>query len=439
MADPRAVAVDWLTQVVGDGKSVNQLLAETKPGLTPQQTPLAKQLLFGCLRHYHELQTVTDTLLSKAFKKKDLDLQMVLVSGLYQLKYLSTPDHAAISESVELARKLGKSWATGLVNGVLRRYQRESQSLAESLQKSLQFRYSHPGWMVKQLFADWPNDADAILDSNNQQAPMTIRVNTRLISREAYLQQLDKAGLQGEAHPLAKDGIVLTQAIDVFQLPGFSQGLVTVQDAAAQLAIEMLDLQAGQRVLDGCAAPGGKTSHILQRQPAVDLLAVEMSASRALRIEQTLERLQMTCQLVTADLSEPAQWWDGKLFDRILLDVPCSASGVIRRHPDIKIHRRVTDLAPLVLLQQKLLEQCWQVLRPGGKLVYATCSLFKAENADQLQHFLTKHPAELLKMPDNIHAGLSPQNTIGYQIFPGEQQMDGFYLCGLKKPDEDDN
>lgn len=449
MNNPRIAALRWLTQVVVHSRSVNDILAQDKipaqdkqvlpssqalpQPLPPQQRALAKQLLFGCLRYYFQLKTIADNLLEKPFKAKDTDLLLVIILGLYQLKYLATPDHAAISESVELTRSLHKQWARGLVNGVLRRFQRESIEIENKLAKSLQFKYAHPGWIVKKLKHDWPDDYQQILAGNNQQAPMILRVNTLKNSRSEYQQKLLNAGLSAKSHELAPDALVLDKATDVIGLPGFTEGEVTVQDAAAQLVVEMLDLQPKQLVLDACAAPGGKTTHILQRQNQVQLTAVEMSSTRADRIRQTLNRLDLDCRIVCSDINDTENWWDGVLFDRILLDVPCSASGVIRRNPDIKIHRKVTDIKPLVEIQARILRQSWQLLKPGGILVYATCSVFKDENQEQLVDFIDQHKVEICNLPAPLHQALNNRATIGYQILPGEKQMDGFYFCGMKK------
>ncbi|TQV71029.1 16S rRNA (cytosine(967)-C(5))-methyltransferase RsmB [Aliikangiella marina] len=433
MTNPRLMAVRWLTQVVKDGVSVNQLMARKDDKLDPKDKGLAKQLLFGSLRFFHQLNTLATNLLNKPLRTKDTDVLMVLISGLYQLKYLTIPDHAAISESVELTRALDKSWASGIVNGVLRTYQREAKSLETQLAKSIQFQFSHPGWMVKRIRQDWPDEAENILAENNRQAPMTIRVNNLKTSKTEYLTKLSLLNVNTAPHPLAQDGLVLENPTDVAQLPGFNDGEVTVQDAAAQLAVELMDLQPGFRVLDGCSAPGGKTTHLIQRQPDIALTAVEMSAKRAEKISQTLERLGMNCQLKIADITHVDDWWDGQQFDRILIDVPCSASGVIRRNPDIKVHRLATDIAPLVSLQQTIMEKCWPLLKPGGRLVYATCSIFKAENEQQVQAFLENHSAKVEVMPEPIARHLSSRASVGYQILPGEYQMDGFYLCALQK------
>ncbi|WP_444996226.1 16S rRNA (cytosine(967)-C(5))-methyltransferase RsmB [Aliikangiella sp. IMCC44359] len=437
MTDPRLQAIRWLSQVVDKGRSVNHLLAEystnQEPALSPQQKALAKQLLFGCLRFYFQLKTLADNLMAKPLKPKDHDVLMSVILGLYQIKYLSTPDHAAISESVELAKKLRKSWATGLINGVLREYQRNHEAIEAKLQKSIQFQTAHPGWIVKKIKQDWSDEANGIVQNNNLQAPMILRVNQLRLTREQYLKQLEVLDLSAKLHPVASDAIILDNAVDVMKLPGFTQGEVTVQDAAAQLAVEMLDLQPGQKVLDGCAAPGGKTTHILQRESSVQLTSVELSPARAEKIRQTLARMQLNSQVMTADITQIERWWDGQLFDRILLDVPCSATGVIRRNPDVKIHRKVTDIQPLVTLQQTILDQCWSLLKPGGILVYATCSVFKVENEQQIQIFQAKHKPTVLQMPEAIHNSLSRRAAVGYQIVPGEFQMDGFYLCGLRK------
>ena len=442
MANPRATALKWLSRVI-EGRSVNELLAQKLDHLNQQEKAQAKQLLFGSLRYFHQLKTVAENLLDKPLKAKDQDVLLAIIMGLYQLKYMSTPDHAAISESVELVRKLRKNWATGLVNGTLRRYQREERELSEQLKKSIQYQYSHPGWLVKKIKADWPQNADSILQQNNTQAPMFLRVNTQVNSREDYLTKLHKAGIEAAPHELAADAILLHSARDVGLLPGFEQGEVTVQDAAPQLAVELMKLnefddQNGMSILDGCAAPGGKTGHIIQRAPKARVVAVESSENRAIKIKQTLARLNLKCEIKTADMTCLDDWWDGNKFDRILLDVPCTASGVIRRNPDIKIHRKVTDVKAITELQFEILKQAWQTLNPNGILVYATCSIFKQENEMQIERFMkfvqdSQQNAEFVEFPKKIANALNAQAEFGYQIFPGEYDMDGFYLCGLKK------
>ncbi len=434
MKNPRQMALAWLILVINRGRSVNDVFANEPNELPPQQRALAKQFLFGCLRYYHQLKTISDNLLEKPFKNKDADLALIIVLGLYQLKYLSTPDHAAISETVELTKSQSKKWAAGLINGVLRRFQRDKIEIEAALQKSLQFQYSHPGWIVKKFQLDWPQEYPQILINNNQHAPMILRVNCLKNTVAEYQAKLALVEINASLHPVACDALILEKAVDVMALPGFMSGEVTVQDAAAQLPIELLGLEENLSILDACAAPGGKTTHILQRQPSSSLVAVEMSAVRAERIQQTLNRFELSCEVKVADVLDLENWWDGQLFDRILLDVPCSASGVIRRNPDIKVHRKVTDIKPLLEIQKNILLKCWQLLKPGGILVYATCSIFKDENQTQIQLFLKDQAAEVLQLSQETHRLLNNRAEVGYQILPGEADMDGFYFCGLKKP-----
>jgi 16S rRNA (cytosine967-C5)-methyltransferase len=432
----RLQALWWLTSVIQDGRSVNDIL--THQQVNPSESAFAKQLLFGSLRYYHQLKAILDQLIEKPLKQKDLDVFAVLLLGVYQLRYLSVPDHAALSESVELTRKIKKSWASGLVNGILRNYQRQFSEIDKKLAKANTFQFSHPNWIINQLAVDWLDDYQTILTANNLRAPMVIRVNQQKIGLDAYRDQLECAELSASIHPLAPDALVLDSACDVYKLPGFEQGLVSVQDAAAQLVVELLDLKPNLKVLDGCAAPGGKTTHILQRQPDVELTSVEMSAKRLEKISQTLERLGIDadrhCQLKCADILALDDWWDGEYFDRILIDVPCSAVGVIRRNPDIKLHRKKQDLVNIVVLQAKILHRVWPLLKPGGRLVYATCSVFKDENERQILHFLENTDAEIVRLAPEIDSQMPRHSEIGHQIFPGESLMDGFYLCGLVKP-----
>ncbi|WP_196139828.1 16S rRNA (cytosine(967)-C(5))-methyltransferase RsmB [Aliikangiella sp. G2MR2-5] len=433
MSEARLKALNWLV-AVENGRSVNEILATENSPLPPQQTAQAKQLLFGSLRYYHRLNTILDNLLAKPLKAKDSDLKVLLIMGLYQLDFMSTPDHAAISESVELTRTLGKPWASKLVNGVLRSYQREKLSLTKRLEKAVQYRFSHPGWIVKRLKTDWPEVFEEILSENNRQAPMTIRVNTLKNNLDDYLLLLESNEIKAKKHPLAKDGLVLEKAVGVAQLPGFEQGKVTVQDAAPQLVVDMLQLETAKNVVDGCAAPGGKTTHMLQRNPHVKLVAVELSSTRAEKIQQTFERMGIYCELVCEDFVQVEKWAENRKFDRILLDVPCSASGVIRRNPDIKIHRKSEDVKALIEIQRKILEKGWELLEPGGILLYATCSVFKAENEQQIATFLKQNSADVLPIPLAWEGKLNNPASIGCQILPGELEMDGFYLCALQKP-----
>jgi len=439
----RLQALWWLSSVIKDGRSVNDVLStKLKKSADLSDFPFAKQLLFGSLRYYHQIKAILDQLLEKPLKQKDLDVYSILIMGVYQLKHLSVPDHAAISESVELAKKIKKPWAARLVNGILRNYLRQAEQIELKLAKAKTFQFSHPNWITNQLDADWGEQYQQILEQNNFQAPMIIRINSAKISLEDYIQELNSAGLIGAKHSVAEDALVLESACDVNKLPGFDSGLVSVQDAAAQLVVELLALDEqtkGLKVLDACAAPGGKTTHILQRYPEVCLTSVEMSEKRIQKIEQTLIRLgldkQAKFKLLCSDLLDLEHWWDGEFFDRILIDVPCSASGVIRRNPDIKLHRKKQDLINIVQLQAKILCTAWSILKPGGKLVYATCSVFKDENENQIKNFLVNnHKAKPYRLAPKIDNQMAKHSQTGHQILPGDQQMDGFYLCGLEKP-----
>jgi 16S rRNA (cytosine967-C5)-methyltransferase len=326
---------------------------------------------------------------------------------------------------------LGKSWAASLINAVLRTYLRDSERLLNQARSEETARYAHPEWLLAELKQAWPEDWQAIVAANNARAPMTLRVNARQLSREDYLVRLEKAGIQAEPAPYTCHGITLPQPIEVSSLPGFKEGHVSVQDAAAQLAAPLLEVQPGQRVLDACAAPGGKAAHILETCPELALfVAIERDPSRVLILEDTLKRLQLEAQVVQADATCPEDWWDGNPFDRILLDTPCSGTGVIRRHPDIKRLRRKTDLPALVDEQARLLGALWPLLREHGRLVYVTCSVLPAENQERITAFFEQHPEA--RAPA-IHAPWGRPRGAGRQILPGEANMDGFFYSVLMK------
>jgi 16S rRNA (cytosine967-C5)-methyltransferase len=302
----------------------------------------------------------------------------------------------------------------------------------DELNENLSFDaiYSHPAWMIGKIKKHYPAQLEDILDANNQHPPFSLRVNQQRISREDYLEKLVADGLSAQSIPETLSGIILEEAIDVLQLPGFSEGEVSVQDGAAQLAAELLELAPEQHVLDACAAPGGKTAHILELQPTVTCVAVDHDPERLASVTENLERLNLSATCIAADVAETDKWWDGKLFDRILLDAPCSASGVIRRHPDIKLLRRPTDIPALAKIQLELLEAVWSLLKPGGLLLYATCSVFVDENVQVLKSFLTLHP-EINE--EKITAPWGVECDIGKQILPGSHNMDGFYFARLRK------
>ena len=391
---------------------------------------------FGTARWQPRLSALAAKLLQKPFKAADADVEALLLVGLYQLLYTRVPAHAAIGETVGCADKLKKPWAKALLNAVLRRAQRESETLLAELEHDPVVRTAHPRWLQKSLKAFWPEQWEAICAANNAHPPMILRVNRRHHSRDAYLKLLSEAGVAAKACVYSQDGIVLDEALDIRSLPGFAEGWISVQDEAAQLAAELLELAPGQRVLDACCAPGGKTCHILEVQPALaGVVAVDLEAKRLVRVRENLDRLGLDAQLIAADGRDTQAWWDGKPFQRILLDAPCSATGVIRRHPDIKLTRQPEDIAALAQLQGELLDAMWQALEVGGILLYATCSTLPTENTEVIEAFLARTPgARELDIGGQLGqpaAGLKQPH--GRQLLAQEGGHDGFYYAKLIK------
>lgn len=426
----RLAAANILTEVTVRQRSLNSVLATTLPDLDERERGFCQQLCYGVLRWYPSLQFLASQLLSKSLKNKDADIYNLLLIGLYQLRDLRTPSHAAISETVNTAKQLGKKWASGLLNACLRNYQRQQQVLETKLEANASAHLAHPEWLLKQYQADWQEQATHICHANNQQPPMMLRVNQQQHSREDYLSQLAAEDIAAEAVEDTEHGILLAQPCDVSKLPGFHDGAVSVQDGAAQIAARLLDIRSGQRILDACSAPGGKTGHILESEPNNEVIALDMSAERLVQVESNLTRLHLTATLKAADAGQTEAWWDGELFDRILIDAPCTGSGVIRRHPDIKLLRRAEDIASLAEQQQQLLDSLWPLLKPDGLMVYTTCSAFKQENEQQIEAFLQRHPDA-----EEVRPGQPPAQPrpFGYQRLPGDDIMDGFYYACLRR------
>ncbi len=420
----RRVALNILLAVIQRGESLSTAMPHGNRNLPARDQAFVQMLVYGVLRHYWRLQALMTPLLKKKFKDKERDLELLIMLGIFQLMDTRVPDYASVDAVVGLTRKIGKSWASGLVNGVLRNFIRQQQELESKIHSKPQAEYDHPQWMIDQVRKDWPEQWQDILAANNQHPPMTLRVNRQKISVEDYQAKLNQVTQrQGTA-------LILQQPTLAQALPGYAEGWFSVQDAGAQLAAELMDLQPGQTVLDCCAAPGGKTCHILELEPSLNLLALDISDERLDRVRENLERLGLQAECRPGDALEPDGWWDGQLYDRILLDVPCSASGVIRRHPDIKLLRRKTDLPALVEIQQKILRAIWPMLKPGAKLLYVTCSIFRSENEQQIEAFVQQmDDVQLLDMPDHFGKPCS----YGRQILPGQDNMDGFYYCLLGK------
>jgi len=428
---PRLAAARALASVLGGKASLGSSLPEVLGKVDARDRGLTQDLAFGAARWQPRLAGLVSQLLQKPLKAADRDVEALLLVGLYQIFHTRIPAHAAIGETVSCADKLKKPWAKGLLNAVLRKAQREGETLLVELEHDPVIRVSHPRWLQKSLKAFWPEHWEAICAANNAHPPMTLRVNRRQGSRESYLADLQNAGIEAFACSFSADGIRLAAPCDVQQLPGFAEGRISVQDEAAQLAASLLQLQPGQRVLDACCAPGGKTCHILEHQPALaEVVALDLEPKRLQRVQENLQRLQLDATLVAADARDTRAWWDGKPFQRILLDAPCSATGVIRRHPDIKLTRQADDIAALAVLQGELLDRLWQTLEVGGMLLYATCSVMPTENREVIRAFLERTPgARELDLPGDF--GLHQAH--GRQLLPQIEGHDGFYYAKLIK------
>ncbi len=426
----RVVAVAILTEVFA-GASLTSACQQRLPTLhDSRDRAFAQELAYGVCRWHLRLLALVDALLARPMRQRDFDLNLLLAVGLYQLLYTRVPQHAALAATVQGAVAMNKGWAKGLVNGVLRNFLRRRDDLLADLEHDPVTRWSMPRWLLDTWRQDWPDAWQQIARCANDYPPLVLRINRQRTTRDQYLALLQAAGLQADSVAGAEDAVVLAQAMPVAEIPGFADGLVSVQDAAAQLALPLLELAPGMRVLDACAAPGGKSCHILEREPTCRLLSLDIDGERVAQISDNFQRLGLQGEVRVADAAEPDHWWDGELFDRILLDAPCSGCGVIRRHPDIKILRKQGDVSGLVYRQTHLLGNLWPLLKNHGKLVYATCSILKAENAERLHAFAAQH-GDARCDPMDVPWG-RPQ-TPGRQILPGDGLMDGFYYGSLCK------
>ncbi|TDK56466.1 16S rRNA (cytosine(967)-C(5))-methyltransferase RsmB [Pseudomonas moraviensis] len=429
--NPRLAAAKALAAVLSGKASLNSSLPTQLDKVEDRDRGFTQDLAFGTARWQPRLSALAEKLLQKPFKAADADVEALLLVGLYQLLYTRVPAHAAIGETVGCADKLKKPWAKGLLNAVLRNAQRESETIFAELERDPVVRTAHPRWLQKSLKAFWPEQWEAICAANNAHPPMILRVNRRHHSRDAYLALLGEAGIAATPCAYSRDGIVLEAAADVRSLPGFAEGWISVQDEAAQLAADLLDLAPGQRVLDACCAPGGKTCHILEAEPALaGVVAVDLEAKRLLRVKENLERLGLDAELIAADGRDIDKWWDGKPFQRILLDAPCSATGVIRRHPDIKLTRQPDDIVALAQLQGELLDAMWKTLEVGGILLYATCSTLPTENTEVIAAFLERTPGAR-ELDLATAAGIKQLH--GRQLLAQQGGHDGFYYAKLIK------
>ena len=430
----RALAAQAVLAVVQQGRSLTQVMPQFKQKCTKlQDAAFLQAMVYGALRFYSTLAFFSEQLLEKPLKEKDQVLLILIIIGLYQLIHLRVPHHAALSETVNAARVLKRPWGASLVNAVLRNYLRRRDELQKALSSNEAAFYAHPAWLIEAIQEAWPAYWQSILNANNTEPPFSLRVNINKITRVDFLKKLQLANIIATEIPQTTAGVVLEKAVEVNAIPGFKEGLFSVQDAAAQQAAELLFLTPNLRVLDACSAPGGKTIHLLEKEPFLkEVVAIDLTPDRTKLITENLKRLQYQATVMTANAAKPDDWWDKKPFDRILVDEPCSATGVIRRHPDIKYLRKPQDISALARQQLALLKALWPLLKTDGYLLYVTCSIFPQENQDVLINFLNEQKDAVIvsfSLPQSI-----PQ-TVGQQILPGENGWDGFYYaCLQKKP-----
>ncbi|QPB41685.1 16S rRNA (cytosine(967)-C(5))-methyltransferase RsmB [Rodentibacter haemolyticus] len=426
----RAMAAQVILQVLDEGKSLSSLIPEIQSSVEAQDLPFLQEICFGVCRVLPRLEQIIKRLVDKPLKGKTRIVHCLLLVGLYQLLYMRVPPHAAVDEAVNATKSLKADSFRGLVNGVLRRFLREQEKILAEVDKHWQTL--HPEWLVNKLKKAYPNWRD-IINANNQKPPMWLRVNTQKNSAENYRTLLMNMAISAESST-SPNALRLTSPIAVQKLPQFMEGAVTVQDLNAQWAATLLEPQNDEWILDACAAPGGKTTHILELAPQAKVIALDVEAHRLKRVEENLDRLNQQAIVVCGDASQPDKWLaeieqSAVKFDRILLDAPCSATGVIRRHPDIKWLRQETDIAQLAELQKKILKALWAKLKPNGILLYATCSVLPDENLDQINAFLAEQKdAELLPLPFT-----DDKSAVGFQFIPQENGGDGFYYAKLRK------
>jgi 16S rRNA (cytosine967-C5)-methyltransferase len=429
-ADTRALAARGLAEVALRGASLRDVMERNAPRLAdPRDRALLMALLSEGARWWLRFDPAIDGLLEKSLRHKDPAVHALLVLGLVQLEILDLQDYAAVAATVEAVRALKRPQLAGLVNAVLRRWQRERETLLAKLDAKAQTRHAHPAWLAAALQRDWPQQTEAVMLADNREPPLMLRVNRQRSERSILLEQLQAAGYAAITHPWLADALVLPHSSDVTRMPGFEDGHFAVQDGAAQVAADLADLRDGLRVLDACAAPGGKACHLLERAD-IDLTALEFDATRAERIRQNLMRLRLNAKVVIGDAGAPKAWWKGQPFDRILVDAPCSATGVLRRRPDVRLHRRESDIAAMCAQQRRILAALWPLLAPGGRLVYITCSVLRAENEAIVSELLTARP-DAQALAFTLPTGQAA--AVGWQILPGDDDLDGMYYAVLQK------
>jgi len=425
-ANVRALAAKCCFNVIDKGRSLADELPQLQLKVIGKDKGLLQEICYGVLRYLPALENDTKLLIKKPLTGKQRVIHFLILVGIYQIKHTRIPDHAAVSETVSATKPLKHFHLKAMVNGVLRNFMRQKAEQPAELSDPI--RFNHPNWFIKKVKQAYPKQWQDILIANMNKPPMWLRVNQQHHNIEQYQKLLNEAAIAVDKTDEHSGAIQLTKPVDVNLLPGFSQGHVSIQDAAAQQAALILNCQTNDKVLDCCAAPGGKTCHILELTPTVEsMTAIDVDEARLARVKENLARLNLNAITIAGDASAPEQWWDGVPFDKILLDAPCSGTGVIRRHPDIKWLRKASDIDALVLLQRQILKKVWSLLKPGGTLLYATCSILPEENTEQIQHFIENNS-------DVKQVKTHPASSnMDWQILPNDQAMDGFYYAKLIK------
>lgn len=418
-ASARELAADLVNEVLLDGRSLTAALEAARPRGEPRRLATAQDLTYGVLRNLGRLRFYLRRLTGRPVSPAELAGPLLV--ALYELADRDTPAYAAVNEAVDL---VGRRYprARGFANGVLRNFPRQREALAAAADEDMEARWNFPEWWIEKLRSHCPDTWQAQLTAMNERPPMTLRINRRRTTLARYQAMLDEAGMAWR--PTGEWALTLAEPVRVTDLPGFAEGLASVQDAGAQLAGPLLQCSNGMHVLDACAAPGGKTAHLLESHD-LDLLALDRDAARLKRVDDNLRRLGLNAAMAAADAESPASWWDGRPFERILLDAPCTASGVARRHPDGKWLKRCEDVNELAIQQARLLDAVWPLLRQGGKLLYATCSLFPEENGRQVEAFLARHAdagLETISLPEGVNGQLRP-----------DSDHDGFFYARIVK------
>jgi 16S rRNA (cytosine967-C5)-methyltransferase len=435
-ASARSLSAHAVARVLREGVTLDAALKDALVAADPKLFASVRSLSYGAVRGYFRHEAILAKLLSQPVRSLDFLVRALLSVALYELEDERTPEYAVVDAAVQTAKATDAVRASGLINAVLRRYLRERKALEVEIARKPATRHAAPIWLADRFRADWPVRWTQLLAASDSHAPMWLRVNSRQATTASYLEELAAVGIAARAEERVPYALVLDEPRDVNELPGFSQGKVSVQDLGAQCVAFPLGLEPGLRVLDACAAPGGKTALIAEREPDLSrLVAVDVDPHRLGRVRENLSRGHLSAEVIAADSADPKKWWDGQPFDRILLDAPCSGLGVIRRHPDIRLRKSPSDIDKLPALQSRLLRASWGLLKPGGRLVYVTCTVTRSENHDVIAAFLAQTPGAAV-VPAEAWAGwpnLGEVDEFGRQILPGEAGADGFYYAALTK------